>query len=56
MTSACYTYGTGTLTPLTYVDGSLRYFVNGVLQATPTPTADAPLTVPGLRFAGGNAR
>ena len=51
-----YTYGTGTLTPLTYVDGSLRYFVNGVLQATPTPTADAPLTVPGIAVpAGGNA-
>ena len=52
-----YTYGTGTLTPVpTYVDGSLRYFVNGVLQATPAPTADAPLTVPGIAVpAGGNA-
>lgn len=51
-----YTYGTGTLTPLTYVDGSLRYFVNGVLQTTPAPTAESPLTIPGIAVpAGGNA-
>lgn len=51
-----YVYGTGTLVPLTYVDGSLRYFVNGVLQATVTPTAVSPLTVTGISVpAGGNA-
>lgn len=50
-----FTEGTQTLTPLTYVDGSLRYFVNGVPQATPTVTADPPLTVTGITVpAGGN--
>ena len=27
-----YTFGAQTLTPLTYTNGSLRYYVNGVLQ------------------------
>lgn len=50
-----FTEGTQTLTPLTYVDGSLRYFVNGVPQAAPTVTADPPLTVTGITVpAGGN--
>ena len=31
-----YTFGTLTLRPLDYVDGSVKYFVNGVLQATPS--------------------
>ena len=51
-----YTFGTQTLTPLTYTNGSLRYYVNGVLQPAPTVTAQAPLTVTGLNVpAGGNA-
>lgn len=51
-----YTFNTGTLVPLNYVDGSVRYFVNGVLQTAPTVTADSPLTVTGLSIpAGGNA-
>lgn len=51
-----YAYGTGTLIPLTYVDGSLRYFVNGVLQATPTITSGSLLTVTGISVpADGNA-
>lgn len=37
-----------TLTPLTYKENSIRYFVNGVLQATPTVTATSPLTVTGI--------
>ncbi len=50
-----FTEGTQTLIPLTYVDGSLRYFVNGVPQAAPTVTADPPLTVTGITVpAGGN--
>ncbi len=44
------------LTPLTYVDGTLNYYVGGVLQATPTVTAGPPLTVTGINVpAGGNA-
>lgn len=51
-----YTYGANTLVPLTYVDGSLRYFINGSLQATPTPTTASPLTLSGISVpAGGNA-
>lgn len=45
-----------TLYPLSYVDGSLAYYVNGTLQPTPTVTAGPPLTVTGLNIpAGGSA-
>ena len=51
-----YSFNTETLYPLTYVDGTLRYYVNGVLQAAPTVTDTVPLTVEGLSVpAGGNA-
>ena len=51
-----YTYDTGTLIPLTYVPDSFIYYVNGILQPTPTVTAGPPLTVTGLSIpAGGNA-
>lgn len=51
--------GTGTertLYPLTYVDGSIRYYVNGVEQAAPAVTQAANLAVSGIGVpAGGNA-
>ena len=53
-----YEFGTPpeTLRPLTYVDGSLLYYVDGVLQPTPTVTAGDTLTVRGISVpAGGNA-
>ena len=51
-----YTYGTTTLVPLDYVDGSLAYYVNGVLQPTPTVVGAPSLTVSGLTVpANGNA-
>lgn len=51
-----YAFGETTLYPLDYVAGSLRYYVNGTLQTTPTVTADPTLTVTGLSVpAGGNA-
>ena len=51
-----YPFGTGTLTPLTYAEGSLLYYADGVLQPTPTVTATAPLTVTGITLpAGKNA-
>ncbi len=50
-----YTLGTQTLTPLTLVDGSVRYYVGGVLQATPTVTAGPPLTVSGINVPAGGA-
>ncbi len=44
-----------TVTPLSYVDGSVRYYQNGVLQAAPTVTAGAPLVISGLTVpVGGN--
>lgn len=51
-----YAFGTSTLYPLEYVAGSLLYYVNGALQATPEVSATAPLTVEGISVpAGGNA-
>lgn len=51
-----YAFGTGTVYPLAYVDGTVRYYVNGVLQAAPAVTAGPPLTVTGITVpAGGNA-
>lgn len=43
-----YTFGTGTLVPLDYVEGSTQYYVNGVLQAAPTVTAGPPLVIGGV--------
>ena len=52
-----YAFGTDTVYPLTYNEGTLRVYVNGVLQTTPTVTAGPPLTVTGLTVpAGGNAQ
>ena len=51
-----YAFNTATVYPMTYVDGSLLYYVGGVLQPTPTVTAGPPLTVSGISVpAGGNA-
>lgn len=51
-----YVVGTSTVTPLTYVDGSVNYYADGVLQATPVVTSTAPLTITGINVpAGGNA-
>ena len=53
---AAYTIGTGSVTPLDYIDGTLRYYLGGVEQPTPTVTAGPPLTVSGITVpAGGNA-
>ena len=51
-----YPFGDGTLTPLDYVDGSVRYYVNGVQQAAPAVIAGPPMTISGISVpAGGNA-
>ena len=51
-----YTFGTTTLVPLTYVDGSLAYYVNGVLQPTPAVIGAPALSVTNLTIpAAGNA-
>ena len=51
-----YAFDGGSVSPLDYVDGSLRYFVGGVLQPTPTVTTADTLVVDGISVpAGGNA-
>ena len=45
-----------TLYPLSYVDGTARLFVNGVLQPAPAVTAGPPLAFSGISIpAGGSA-
>ncbi len=48
-----YTFNAGTVVPLDYVDGSVRYFVNGVLQTAPTVNAGAPLVISGINVPAG---
>ncbi len=51
-----YTVGGLTRTPLTYVDGSLAYYANGILQTGATAVAGPPLVITGINVpAGGNA-
>lgn len=51
-----YSFGESTLTPLDYVDGTVIYYVNGVLQPTPTAVSGDSLSVTGISVpAGGNA-
>ncbi len=50
-----YPFGTGTLTPLDYLEGSIKYYVNGTLQPAPT-VGSTPLSFGGISIpAGGNA-
>jgi len=48
-----YTFGTGTVTPLSYVEGTVNYYVNGVLQPTPTVADTDPLTLTGILLPAG---
>ena len=51
-----YPFDTTSLIPLTYVEGSLLYYVNGILQPTPTVTVGTDLVVTGISVpAGGDA-
>ena len=43
-----YAFGDVTLTPLDYEEGSVKLFVNGVLQASPAVTAGPPLVSSGI--------
>ena len=45
--------GITTVTPLTYIGGSLIYFVNGVIAAEPGVTAGPPLAVTGIDIPAG---
>ncbi|MBO7303637.1 MAG: hypothetical protein J6V09_00235 [Clostridia bacterium] len=46
--------GTETAVPLTYTVGSLLYYLNGVLQPTPTVITGIGLTVDGIDLPGGS--
>lgn len=43
-----YPFGATTIVPLTYVNGSMSYYVNGVLQPAPAVTVGTNLVVSGL--------
>lgn len=43
-----YAFGEGSLVPLEYEAGSIKYFVDGVLQSAPAVTQTSPLTVSGI--------
>ena len=50
-----YTLDTNTLVPLTYVEDTLQYFINGVSQASPVVAIAGDLSVTGISVpAGGN--
>lgn len=51
-----YSFGIGTLVPLDYIDGTLRFFVNGIAQPTPTIDTENGLNITGVTIpAGGTA-
>lgn len=51
-----YAFGSTTVTPLTYVNGTVAYYANGVLQTAPTVNAGPPLVISGITVpANGNA-
>lgn len=51
-----YEFGENTVYPLSYTEGSLRYYINGVLQALPTIGTTQPLVISDISIpANGNA-
>ena len=51
-----YPFGEGTtLYPLTYVDGSVKYYIDGVLQPAPTVTPGPPAVFSGISVPGGGS-
>ena len=51
-----YSFNATQLTPLDYVVGSLKYYINGVLQTAPAVSPGPPLEITGITVpAGGNA-
>ena len=49
-----YEFGTGTVYPLTYVDGSFEVLIDGVPVLTPTVTSTSPLTISGISIPAGS--
>lgn len=51
-----YAFDGATVYPLSYVDGTMHYYLNGVLQEAPAVTAGPPLVISGIEVpANGNA-
>lgn len=50
-----YPFGTGTVQPLTYVTGSLLYYINGVLQTDPVTEKADGLTITGITVPAGGS-
>ena len=50
-----YLFEEGTVYPLAYTEGSLRYYINGMLQAAPTVTAGPPLVISGISIPAGGS-
>ena len=50
-----YVYEGGTVYPLAYRDGSLRYFVGDMPQAAPAVTAGPPLVIPNVTVPAGGS-
>lgn len=48
-----YTVGENTVYPLEYVEGSLRYFINGSPTAAPAVTVGPPLAISGITIPAG---
>lgn len=49
-----YAFGSTTLYPLTYSDGSVALFIDGVLQPTPAVVPGPPLVISGINIPGGS--
>ena len=50
-----YEFNATTLVPLTYISNTVKYYVNGILQPTPTVVTQSPLAISGITIpAGGN--
>ncbi|MEE1517414.1 MAG: hypothetical protein UF228_07455 [Lachnospiraceae bacterium] len=48
-----YAFGVDVLVPLTYVNGSVRYYINGVLQPAPVVDPGPPLKINGVTVPAG---
>ncbi len=47
-----YEFEGGEVVPLSYVDGSVKYYIDGILQSAPNVNAGAPLVISGITING----
>lgn len=48
-----FTFGNLNIVPLTYIDGTALYYINGIIQPTPTIVAGPPLSISGITIPAG---